>query len=481
MRTLLTRSATPLLVVATLVSTGCATNPVTGDRQLSLISESQEIEMGRQAAAEVAQSIGLVENQALQDYVQRVGASLARDSERPNLPWTFRVVDDPTPNAFALPGGYIFLTRGLLGLMRSEAEMAGVLGHEIGHVTAKHSVTMLSRAQLAQLGLGIGSILSPTVARLGDLAGAGLQLLFLKYGRDAERQADDLALKYALADNYDVSQIPNVFASLARVGEASGRSPLPTWLSTHPYPEERIERMQQALARLDRPLSSTNQGVEPYMSRINGMVYGENPRAGYFNGSLFLHPDLRFRWQLPQGWKTQNTAQAVLGGSPQEDALLQLTLAQGTPTDVANRFFGQQGISSSQVRRTSINGLDAVTGYFQAQTQQGTITGVAGFISHENRTYQILGYAPSNRFGAYDQVLAQSITSFARLSDPQALNVQPNRIATMRTTQAMTLAEFNSRYPSVDIDMAELALINELAGASTRIPAGTWMKRVVRS
>ncbi|HUF49349.1 MAG TPA: M48 family metalloprotease [Longimicrobiales bacterium] len=477
MRTLLTRRVMPLLALAALCA-GCATNPVTGERQLSLISESQEIEMGRQAAAQAEQSIGLVPDQALQDYVHRIGVSLARGSERPGLPWTFRVVDDPTPNAFALPGGYIFVTRGLLGLMRSEAELASVLGHEIGHVTAKHSVSMISRAQIAQLGLGVGAILSPTIARLGDVTGAGMQLLFLKYGRDAERQADDLGFKYALADNYDVREMPKVFASLARVGEASGRSPLPGWLASHPYPEERIDRIQAALAQLQQSLDRTNQGVDTYMARINRLVYGENPRAGFFNGTLFLHPDLRFRWQLPQGWKTQNMSQAVLGGSPQEDALMQLTIVQGSASDAANRFFGQQGLTASRVQRETINGLSAATGYFQAQTEQGTLTGFAGFITLDANTYQILGYAPANRFPAYENAFRQSIGSFARLTDAQALNVQPNRLATVRITRAMTLAEFNRQYPS-KIDLAELALINELADANARIPAGTWMKRVV--
>jgi predicted Zn-dependent protease len=160
----------PLLALVLLVA-GCAVNPVTGQRQLALISEAQEIEMGRQVAEDAARQMGLVDDPALQAYVERLGMAMARASERPNLPWSFRVVDDPTPNAFAAPGGYIFVTRGLLGLMRNEAELMSVLGHEIGHVTARHSVTMLSRAQLAQIGLGIGSMLSPTIARLGDVAG----------------------------------------------------------------------------------------------------------------------------------------------------------------------------------------------------------------------------------------------------------------------------------------------------------------------
>jgi predicted Zn-dependent protease len=167
-----------LLLVLPLLD-GCAVNPVTGRRQLALISEAQEIQMGQQAAVQVEQSIGLVQNDALQSYLHRVGTSLAAVSERPELPWTFRVVDDPTPNAFALPGGFIFVTRGMLGLMMNESELASVLGHEIGHVTARHSVSMMSRAQLAQIGLVLGQIAVPELGAVGDVAGAGMQLLFL--------------------------------------------------------------------------------------------------------------------------------------------------------------------------------------------------------------------------------------------------------------------------------------------------------------
>lgn len=468
------------LAAALALSSGCATNPVTGERQLDLIGESGEIEMGRQAAQDVERSIGLVDDQALQDYVHRIGTAMAAQSERPNLPWTFRVVDDPTPNAFALPGGFIFVTRGLLSLMSSEAELASVLGHEIGHVTARHSVNMISRAQVAQLGLGLGSILVPQIANVAQLAGAGLQLLFLSYGRDAERQADDLGFRYALQQNYDVRQMVNVFAQLQRAGDAAGQSPLPSWLASHPNPGERIERIQAAIAQLSRDLSTTTTGTDPYMTRINNLVYGVNPRAGYFEGSLFLHPDLRFRLQFPANWRTQNLAQSVTAVSAQQDAIMQLTLAAGNETTAANQFFGQQGISSSQVQRTTVNGLPSVTGYFQAQTQDGVVAGIAAFIAHENRTYQILAYTPAQLLQRYDQLLRSSIGSFSRLTDPAALNAQPNRIAVTRPTTAMTLADFNARNPSV-IEIGELALINYLEGPSARIPANTPIKRVVRA
>lgn len=455
----------------------CAVNPVTGERQLALISENQEIQMGREGAQSAERSIGLVDDPALQQYVSQLGLAMARTSERPHLPWQFGVVDDPTPNAFALPGGFIYVTRGLLGLMNSEAELASVLGHEIGHVTARHSVSMLSRAQLAQIGLGVGMILLPDLARFGQLAGGGLQLLFLSYGRDAERQADDLGFRYAYQHGYDVRDMVNVFGQLERAGEAAGQSPLPAWLSTHPFPAERMQRIGQQIAGLPQPVGG-QRGVEAYMARIDRLVYGADPRHGFFRDALFLHPELRFQLRFPQGWRTQNLTESVSALSPQQDAAMQLTIAQGSVDAAANAFFGRQGIRAAQVGRTTVNGLPAVTGRFEAQTDQGTLAGHAAFISHDDRTYQILAYATASNLSRYDSTLRGSIGSFDRLSDASALNVRPDRIAIVRTTESMTLAEFNRRNPS-SIPIAELALINALAGPDAIIPAGTRVKRVV--
>jgi predicted Zn-dependent protease len=470
-----------LLAVASLGAvTGCAVNPVTGQRQLALVSEAQEIEIGRQVAADAVRSMGLVDNAALQSYVSELGLRLARTSERPNLPWSFQVVDDPTPNAMAAPGGFVFITRGLLAMVRSEAELVSVLGHEIGHITARHSVTMMSRAQLAQIGLGVGAILSPTVARLGDVAGFGMSLLFLQYGRDAERQADDLGFRYMLEHNYDAREMVNVFAALQRSGELAGQTAVPSWLATHPYPGERIQRIQQALGELGQQeaLDRTVIGTAEYMSRIEGMVFGENPRHGFFRAQQFLHPDMRFRIDFPQGWQTQNMAQAVMAGSPQRDAVMQLTLAEGTQTEAANRFFGQQGISPSQVSSQSINGLPAVAGYFQAQTQDGVLRGFAAFIRHNNMTFQVLGYSTAQAFGRYDAPFRASIGSFNVLTEPAALAMQPDRITIVRTTAPMTLAQFNQQFPS-RIPIEQLAIINQIADATSTIPAGYRMKRVI--
>ncbi|MBW3570008.1 MAG: M48 family metalloprotease [Gemmatimonadetes bacterium] len=464
--------------LACVLAAGCAVNPVTGRRQLALVSEAQEIQIGQQAAQEVAQQLGLVEDEALQQYVQRVGAQLARESERPQLPWTFRVVDDPTPNAFALPGGFIFMTRGMMNLIDSEAELAAILGHEIGHVTARHSVSQISRGQLAQLGLGVGSILFPSAAQsFGGLAQTGMQLLFLSYGRNAERQADELGFSYALREGYEVREMDDIFATLMRIGESSGRSALPSWMASHPAEPERIAAAQARADTVTRaPLEL---GRDAYLARIDGLVYGDDPRQGFFRGGVFLHPELRFRIDFPQGWRTQNLPQAVNALAPRQDAVMQLTLAQGAAgaEDAARRFFSQQGLRPGQAGRQNVNGNPAVVGYFQAQTQQGVIAGMAAFIEHGGRTYQVLAYTPAQRFRQYESAFRQVIFSFDDVNDPAVLNVRPNRIDVVRTTRPMTLADFNRQHPSV-IPLPELAILNQVENENSVLPAGQW-KRVV--
>ncbi len=203
--------------------------------------------------------------------------------------------------------------------MNNEAELASVLGHEIGHVTARYSASMMSRAQAGQIGMGIGSILSPTLAQYSDLAAGGLSILFLSYSRDAEREADDLGFQYALKHGYDVREMVSVFVSLQHAGELAGASALPHWLASHPDPEDRIKRIDKKLGRLEQPLANARVGSEDYIKHIDGLSFGANPRHGYFEDDRFLHPDIAFQLTFPQGWRTQNLPQVVMAGSPAQD------------------------------------------------------------------------------------------------------------------------------------------------------------------
>src|SRR6476620_6591915 len=259
----------------------CARNPATGKSELSLVSESQEIQMGQQYAQQIVKTMGVYDNQQVQDYVTKLGMAIATKSERPNLPWAFYVMDDPTVNAFALPGGSICVTRGILTHMNNEAELVGVLGHEIGHVTAKHSVQQMTRQQIAQIGLGVGSILSSEVAQYAGLASQGLGVLFLKYGRDAESQADMLGFKYMVRENYDPHAMAAMFTTLQRVSRLEGAGDIPEWESTHPDPGNRIEATMKRLDTLSVPASTLHYGRDEYLPILAGMSYGEDPRQGY--------------------------------------------------------------------------------------------------------------------------------------------------------------------------------------------------------
>jgi predicted Zn-dependent protease len=457
----------------------CATNPVTGRRELSLISESQEIEMGREAATEVRQAMGLAADSALQRMVRTIGLRMAAASERPRLPWSFEVVDDAAVNAFALPGGFIFVTRGILAHMSNEAELASVLGHEIGHVTARHSVQQLSRAQVLQLGLGVGSLLSDEVAALSGALSTGLGLLMLKHGRDAETQADDLGFRYTLTDGYDVRAMRSMFEMLQRASAAGGGGGrLPQWLSTHPDPEDRIAKTEQRLAAVQADLDRARLNRDGFLQALDGMVYGENPRNGFFDGARFNHPDLAFRVDFPAGWQTRNQPTAVVGVSPQQDAVFALSIPTRDTPDVAlARFLAQQGVQGGATSRSPVNGLPAAHADFQARTQGGqTVAGRVTYVAWGGNTFQLLGYTEAAKYGAFRPVLVQAAQSFDRLTDPAALNRQPVRIATVRIARDMTVEEFHRQYPSA-VPVAEVALINAVQPGGV-LRAGTLVKRV---
>ncbi|HEX7122118.1 MAG TPA: M48 family metalloprotease [Gemmatimonadaceae bacterium] len=459
-----------------LAGTTCATNPVTGRRELALVSEGQEIQMGQEGAQAVRATMGLVPDSALQRYVASLGMMMAKASERPNLPWQFAVVDDPVVNAFALPGGPVFVTRGILTHMNSEAQLMSVLGHEIGHITARHSVRQISQSQLAQLGLGVAIIARPELGQFGDILSSGLGLLFLKFGRGDELEADELGFRYMVNAGFHPSAMADMFRTLERIG-AGSQGGVPEWLSTHPDPGNRVENTLKRIQETTLP-SGLQIRRDEFLQRIEGLVFGENPRHGYFQQTAFLHPDLRFRMDFPTGWQTQNQPAQVVGLSPQQDAVVLLSLAPDvTPAQGLSQFLGQQGIQTRSSSNASINGLPAASASFVANTQQGTVAGWVAFVQHSGTTFHLLGYTPAQRISAYDAVLRNAVGSFRPLTDPQALNVKPNVVRLVRLSSPMTLTQFNQQYPST-IPLEQLALINGVE-PTTRLAAGMLVKRVV--
>src|SRR5690349_13499301 len=466
------------LLTAALVA-GCAVNPATGKSELMLVSESQEIQMGQQSDSSVMQSIGLYPDPALQSYVSELGKRLAATSERPNLPWTFRVVDDPAVNAFAIPGGFVYVTRGLLAHLTNEAELASVVGHEIGHVTARHTAAEMSKQELIGLGLTAGSMVSSQVAKYAGTANQALGILYLKFSRDDESQADQLGLRYMRRANFDPRQMPEVFRMLDRLDAAGGGGRLPTWLATHPSPANRVAAISSQIAALPQDFSGTSVNRDAYVHLLDGLVFGTNPRQGYFTGSQFFHPDLRFRLTFPSGWTTSNGAQAVVAVSPQGDAAVELSQATEPTADAAARaFLAQQGLTAGASVRVGLSGgLSGISAAFSAATDNGTLRGTALFVDYGGAVYRIVGYAPEAQWSGYQGVAERAERSFQTLTDPVALNIQPQHLDILTLGASSTLA-LMLRQRSSAVSGAELALINQVE-TQTPFASGRLVKWVI--
>ena len=475
------------LLLALLVSiSGCAMNPVSGMPQVVLMSEAQEIQMGKDAAPEIAATMGLYQDDELQRYVETIGKRMAALSERPQLPWQFHVIDDSAVNAFAVPGGFIYITRGILANMGSEAELASVVGHEIGHVTARHSVAQITRQQFANIGLGLGMIGLAVMGAgqmgslLGQAVGSGVQVLFLKYSRDDETQADDLGLRYMSSAGYAPDQMPHVFHTLARQSEETPENArVPEWQSTHPAPENREQRIESEIQKLTPAQREGRVDAAPFLAKVNGIVYGPDPRAGYFDASnVFHHPGMAFRMKFPKGWKTQNLPTAVVGVSEDQDAAIQLVMAKEKNVDsAASAFFSNRGIQRGALDERPLNGLSAISANFSAATQQGTLRGRTAFVELGDNVFQLIGFAPQDSFLSQEKALDNALSSFARETDPNALSVKPWRVEIVTPVRSMTVEEFSQAFPG-PVDAKELAIMNQVPDGG-RYEAGKAVKRVV--
>lgn len=477
-------------LVALFVAGGCAntTNLVTGENVRGAYSWQQEVQLGQEADQQIVAQYGVYDHEQLGRYVEEVGQAVlqtsaytdpATPSEIRNTPFTFRVLDTETVNAFALPGGFVYVTRGLLAHLENEAQLAVVLGHEIGHVLGRHSSQQAADAQLGQLGLIGAAVLGQTV--LGGSAGetilnaggTGVQLLMLKYGRDAEREADQAGVAYAEFAGYDASEGAAFFETLDRLQDQSGGG-LPSFLSTHPDPGEREQTIVQLAAQYD---TGTAVNAESFLRRLDGVVLGMNPRQGFTEGSTFYHPDLRFRFSYPQGWRVTNQAAAVTVAQPDNQAQLQLALAQESSARAAARAFAErQGITVQDSRAVTVNGLPAYGVVARAQAQQQTLGVVAYFIEHGGGVYSMLGLTPSQAFSQYQGVLEQAMRSFSRLTDSRYLTREPVRIDLVETSRSGTFASLveGRRLPQ-DFDLEKMAILNQTTSQAV-IPSGRLLK-----
>ena len=298
-----------LSLILILFGMSCAINPVTGKKELMLISEQEEIALGKNTDTEIRTQYGIYDDPELLAYIRSVGNRLIPHTHRPNLPYQFAILDTPVINAFAVPGGYIYVTRGIMALMGSEAELSAVLGHEMGHVNARHSVRRMSQMLLVQLGLAVGSALNETFAKISGVAGVGMQLLFLKFSRDDEREADVLGIDYSRKGSYNPGEMVAFFSSLQKMGDLSGGQSLPGFLSTHPLTGERIQNVRKLLADTDAGLEVR---AEPYLRKVDDMVYGEDPRQAMSRTAPSIIPSFNSLSRSPRAGNSKTRLPRLL-------------------------------------------------------------------------------------------------------------------------------------------------------------------------
>ena len=445
--------------VALAVGTGCAINPATGKPQLTVMSEAQEAELGRKAADQVSQEMGLVDDPELAAYVDAVGQRLVRVSVRPDQHFEFHLVDMQEPNAFALPGGYVYVSRGLLAIANSEDELANVLGHEIGHVLARHAAQRETRALpgnvltgVTALAVGIvgGSQAAALVGSIGQTATSGL---LAAYSRDQEREADKLGQELAERAGYNPAGMTEFLTTLERetTFEAKG-SRRPSFFDSHPSTPERVSSTETFARELGvspgTPIAPTRAA---FLHKLDGLILGVDARQGIFDEATFLHPELGFHLRFPDGWKTSNGKTVVGAISPTQDAVVALeSQVRGTdPQAAAERFVASQRIVVSKSEALRISGLAAFRVLGVAQSQRGELLIVLTFIAYRDVIYRVTGIAGASVFQERAEDFERTADSFGALSPAERSRISQKRLRLATALPGEKIEHFGARVRNV--------------------------------
>ena len=458
----------------------CAVNPVTGKKELMLIPESQEIEMGKSVDRSVKSEYGIYGDRKLNLYINKVGQKLVLHVHRKNLKYYFSVLDSDVVNAFAAPGGYIYITRGLIAMLNSECELATVLGHELGHVNARHSAKAMSRAILFNAGLVVAAGLSKKVRDIAPIISIGTQLLFLKYSRDNEYQADSLGVLYARRAGYNPKGIVNFFYSLENLTKEAGGPHLPNFLSTHPLTKKRIER---AISLLEDGDSSLAIRRLSYLKSINGVVYGKDPRQGYVERGYFYHPNMRFYFKIPPGWNVYNTPKQVKLVSKDKNSVIFLMAEknQNTPSTYAEslykKFKNTDLVSYGDFR---VNGFSAYyIDFFIYNTQNdGSTSKVRALIDtirKGNYIFTFLAASTPDKYEVRKRAIISTMNSFSNLTNPYYINRKPFRVYISRVNSNQTLRNFLLANSVSKKWWKKVSIINNLS-LSKNLKAGDYIK-----
>lgn len=464
-------SSAIIIVGLVVLVPSCAVNPVTGKKQLMFMSEQQEIAMGRDYDPQVIASFGLYENEILLKLITEKADEMGKISHRPQLQYHMRILDSPVINAFAVPGGYIYLTRGILAHFNSEAELMGVLAHEMGHITARHTVSSQAKQTVAQIALIGGLMISEDFAQFANEAMQGMQLLFLKFSRDNEREADRLGVEYSTRLGYDAHKMAEFFNVLNKMQLESDHAGIPTFMSTHPDPGDRYNTVNQLSGEWQDSLklASYTVNTDGYLQMIDGLVFGEDPRQGYVEGNTFYHPEMKFMYPIPSGWKLVNSPMQVQMVSSDQKAIMVFSLAQQkTLEEAAQATIEGLKLEVVNNRKASVNGLPAIivdskqTSQDQQTGQTNSIKVISYFIQYNNAIYVFHGVSSEADFNANMQNFEMTMGNFNKLTNPSKINVKPKKITVKKVWRSGTLSDAFRYFGVKQAEMKDLALLNNM-------------------
>jgi predicted Zn-dependent protease len=480
-------AAAALLLASSLLG-ACSTNPATGESSFTgFMSESDEMRIGQQSHPEILKQFGgAYGSPELQSYIQNLGTGLAAKSERPDLKFTFTVLNSPIVNAFAVPGGYIYITRGLLALANNEAEVAGVLSHEIGHITARHSAQRYSEGVLAQIGVvGLGILTGS--GDLANLAGYGAQAWLQSYSRDQEFQADQLGVRYLSRASYD----PQAMAAFLSSLEADSRLEATieghpetvdqfNIMQTHPRTADRVQRAI-AEAKATTPVTNPRTEREPYLDQIDGILYGDDPKEGVIHGRQFSHADLRLAFSAPPGFQLVNGTDAVQGLGPNNSAMVfdgGRVSGSGSMADYISNIWAAK-IRLQSLDSITINGMEAATA-----TASGTTDGGAVFVRlvairyDANTMYRFVFLSPAQVAASSDAGFQQSAASFRKLSADEAAQIKPLRVRLVTVKPGDSVSSLAKAMAFEDYQEQRFRVLNGLTASQTLV-AGQRVKLIV--
>lgn len=482
-----------VLMVAALLLSGCVVskNPISGNSRAFGYSWEQEKQLGAQSDPQIVAQFGLYDDEDLSRYVVEVGERVLAqshfnredtDPEFRNTPFTFRVLDSPVVNAFALPGGYVYVTRGLLTHLDNEAQLAVVLGHEITHVVGRHASKAAATQQFTQLGLLGGAILGQGILggsaaeNILNLGGTAAQLFFLSYGRDAERESDRFGVEYAELAGYEASEGSEFFNSLKRIS-AQQQNSIPTWQSSHPDPGEREETIKELSARWKKQLPGDRiVDEDEFLRHIDGIVMGENPRQGFVENNVFYHPDLKFSFPVPRNFAVQNMPSQVAMIDRNQQAIMIFTFAQANSAQAAaTQFARQEGIQVVDSGTSRSGDYGATYVLADAQTQQGVLRVLSYYIEYGGNVYNFIGYSARDNFSSYENSFLSTMRGFDSVTDRRILSIEPSRVNVVRASRTAPFRDLVPGNLPEQFSVEDLAIINQV-GVDETIQAGQELK-----